>query len=100
METLYQLVVNIQTPKGMLEIGRFYLGTSLHFAESTFDSLGGGTDLNKYPSIRLDLLGTSDGGLPACLKSIGCNLDQYTANCRIITREVFRHLMFEDKSWL
>ncbi|SHL50484.1 hypothetical protein SAMN05444266_103543 [Chitinophaga jiangningensis] len=97
MNTTYHLTVNIQTPKGMLETGSFFLGNSRQFAETIFEELAGSENLLQYPSIRLDLLSITDDMLPLCLKRIGCNLEQYTSNCRILTRELFRHFMFEEE---
>ena len=97
MEASYHVTVNIQTPMGMLEIGNFFLGTEKSFAEETMDELEGSNNLGAA-SIRLDLLSTTLDNLPVCIKSIGCNLDQYASNCKILTREVFRHFMFEKGS--
>jgi len=95
MDTLYHITVNIQTPSGMLEIGKFFLGEDSVFSQATFDDLEGNTDYVKYPAIRLDLISITAGALPVCLNSIGCDLEQYGNNCRTLTREVFRHFMFE-----
>lgn len=100
MEPVYHLTVNIQTPKGMLEIGKFFLGTDNTFAKETFAQMEGSEDLLKYPSIRLDLISTTAGMLPVCQQRIGCNLDQYAVNCRTLTREAFRHFMFEGDTIL
>ncbi len=97
-DTSYHLTVNIQTPKGMLEIGRFFLGTDKSFAEDTVNELKGSDDLVKYPSIRLDLLNIESNKLPVCLKSIGCTLEQYASNCKVLTREAFRYFMFEKST--
>lgn len=79
----------------MLEIGRYFLGAERSFAEHTFDDLQGSENLMLRPFIRLDLLTTAAEALPVCLKSIGCNLNEYTDNCGTLTREAFRHFMFE-----
>lgn len=99
MDTLFYLVVNINTPQGMLEVGRFFLGANRYFANETWAMMEGSSDSLQYPSIRLDLVETKTGALPVCHKSIGCNLDQYAANCKILTREVFRHFMFDERSY-
>lgn len=96
MDPVFHLTVNIQTPKGMLEIGSFFLGTEIKFAENTFSQLEGSTNIISYPSIRLDLICTSRRDLPVCLKSMGCNLEQYANNCRMLTKEIFKHFMFES----
>lgn len=95
MDTRYHIAVNIRTPEGMLEVGKFYLGTDHGFAHTAFSRLRGIESAAEYPAIRLDLLGTPGDELPVCLKSIICTLDEYTENCRIITREAFRHFMFD-----
>jgi hypothetical protein len=92
---VYYVTVNIKTPDGMLEIGRYFLGVEKSFAEDTFSALKGSDNVIQHPFIRLDLINTSADPLPVCLKNMGCDLAQYTYNCRILTREVFRHFMFE-----
>ncbi|WP_291910703.1 hypothetical protein [Chitinophaga sp. CB10] len=99
-KTTYHLTVNIQTPKGMLETGTFFLGADRQFAETIFDNMAGSKDLAKYPSIRLDLLASTGDLLPVCLKRMGCNLEQYAGNCKMLTRELFRHFMFEGEMTL
>ena len=81
----------------MLEIGRYFLGAKNSFAEEVFSACKGSYNVMQHPFIRLDLINTSADSLPVCLKNIGCDLAQYTYNCRILTREIFRHFMFEGE---
>lgn len=95
METRYHITVNISTPQGMLETGKLFLGTDQGFAEGLSRQLQGTEGTPEYPAIRLDLLGTTGSQLPVCISSIACTLDEYGENSRTITREVFRHFMFD-----
>lgn len=94
MEPLYRVTVNIKAPKGMLEIGTYYLGAEKAFAESLFKKLEGDKDLAHHPGIRLDLVSFQGKSIPLCLEQIGCDLQQYTRNCEMLAREIFKHFMF------
>ncbi len=97
---MYYVPVHIKTPKGMVEIGRYVLGAEKSFAMRTFMSLRGEDDKQDSLCIRLDLIYEPAETLPICMKSIGCNLQEYTQNCAVLTREIFRHFMFESSTSL
>lgn len=84
----------------MVEIGRYVLGAERSFAMQTFVGLQGKDDIQGHLCIRLDLIYEPVETLPTCLKSIGCSLQEYTHNCAALTREIFRHFMFEDSASL
>jgi len=97
METQYFITINIRMPEGMLEIGRFLIGNVHSLVVDTFDSLNGSADISKS-ILRVDLIKMQQDELPLCLKSIGCTLDEYVENCRIITRDAFKFFTLEHKS--
>ena len=78
----------------MLEIGNFFISDDIDFAWGTFNSLLG-KEYNAETSIlRIDLAKkTSDR--TEYLRSIGCTLDEYVENCRIITRDAFKFFSLE-----
>ncbi|MCF2446641.1 hypothetical protein L0657_21975 [Dyadobacter sp. CY345] len=89
METTYQIVVQMKALNGILEIGRFLLSTDKEFAFETFNSLKGKTKLPETQVLRLSLLETT--GLSGNIIGIlGCNLDELSENCKIITRDAFK----------
>ncbi len=95
MDTAYNIVISIRTLQGMLEIGNFFPGTDTAFAHSVFDQLKGDLTSEDDAFIRIDLEKKQEHTLPERLKSISCTLNQYTENCRIITRELFRFFALE-----
>lgn len=93
---MYYVLVHIKTLKGMVEIGKYFLGKEPSFAIHTFAQLQGKKDKEEVPCIRLDLVHEPLNTLPVCLKSIGCNLGEYTHNCAFLTRVIFRQFIFEE----
>lgn len=90
METTYHIIVDITTTKGLLEVGSFYLGNDVEFATTTFDNLMG-MPYSNDAIIRMSLVETGKGALPKTLNGIGCILNEYAENCKIITRDVFKY---------
>ena len=94
METTYRIIVDITTAQGLLEVGSFYLGNDLAFARTTFDNLEG-LPVSDTAIIRMSLMETGRDSIPKCLNSIGCILNEYAENCKIITRDVFKFYNLE-----
>ncbi|WP_234645316.1 hypothetical protein [Dyadobacter sp. CY356] len=79
---------------GIREIGRFLVSTDKEFAFETFNSLKGKTTLPENQVLRLSLLETT--GLSGIIIGIiGCNLDELSENCKIITRDAFKFFNLE-----
>lgn len=95
MDTVYNITIHIKTPEGMLEMGRFFIGHNHDFACATFNSLKGSSIINKHTLLRIDFLQTELNQLPVLLKSISCTLNEYSDNCKIITRDVFKYFTLE-----
>lgn len=95
MNTVYTIIVSIRTLHGMQEIGTFFLGPDVDFADSVFECLTGDVTLEDDALIRIDLEAKEDGILPVRLKSISCTLNQYAENCKIITRDIFKFFTLE-----
>jgi len=96
METQYLITISIRMPAGMLEIGRFLIGNIHSYVLNTFESLNGSRDIAKSV-LRIDLIKNQADELPLCLESMGCTLDEYVENCRIITRDAFKFFTLEHK---
>ena len=96
MDTIYTVVISIRTLQGMQEIGTFFLGTEVDFANSVFDSLKGDLTSKDDVLIRVDLEKKEEGILPVRMKSISCTLNQYAENCKIITRDIFKFFTLEQ----
>ena len=95
MEVVYNVIVNIKIVKGMLEIGSFFLGDDIDFASGVFNNLKGDPEVKDDTVMRLDLVKKEENDLPLLLYSKSCTLDEYTENCKIISREVFKFFTLE-----
>lgn len=95
---MFYILVHIKTREGSIEIGRYLLGRDKAFAMETFLNLQGNDNKDDLLCIRLDLVYESPEALPLCLKSIACRLAEYTHNCALLTKEIFRHFMLEDEA--
>jgi len=95
MDTIYTIVISIRTLQGMQEIGTFFLGAQVDFALGVFGNLKGALISEEDALIRIDLEMKEEGILPVRLKSISCTLNQYAENCKIITRDIFKHFTLE-----
>jgi hypothetical protein len=95
MDSTYNIAISIKSPEGLLEIGSFLLGTNTDFAYSTFNNLKGNVAISNDTIIRIDLIKKEEGSLPILLKTIGCTLNQYAENCKIIIRDLFTFFTLE-----
>lgn len=81
--------------KGLTDVGSFSLGTNLDFALTTFDSFKGEANDEHDALIRLCLLEKNGKLPPKQLKSIGCILNEFSENSKVIARDVFKFLNLE-----
>jgi hypothetical protein len=95
MDARFHIIVNMKVAQGMIEFGRFSLGDDATTAYAIFGNLKGHKNVAKTAILRLDLIETTDA-IDTLLENIGCTLDEYSHNCRHITKEVFKHFNLED----
>ena len=95
MNTSYEITIKIRTPDGVTDIGSFSLGTDLDFALSTFSNLKGKNNDSDNAVICLCLVEKSEKASPRQLNSIGCILNEYAENTKIIARDIFKFLSLE-----
>ena len=95
MKPIYEIVVKTRTSDGLVDVGSFSLGTNLDFALTTFDSLKGESNDTNDAAIRLCLIEKSGKASPKQLKSIGCILNEFAHNSKVIIRDVFKLLNLE-----
>ena len=91
METVFYVLLGCRAATGVENIARFELGSDRDFAYSIFRKLKGTTESMETDSLTMQLVETK-AGLPYNLKIITCTLDQLGSNCRMITKEIFKHL--------
>jgi hypothetical protein len=98
-EGLYNIVINIRVPGGMIEVGNFFIGNDPELATETFNELKGNGNIQGSGMLRIDLVKRNTSPPHECLQSISCTLDEYVANCRIITRNAFKFFTMENNGF-
>jgi len=89
MEDRFSLLFSLKTPAGFEVFGEFGIGDDRETADALFNSLQGKEPLNDLGLLHIDLMET-DGALPAKVRTKCCRLEEVAANCKLVTREVFR----------
>jgi hypothetical protein len=95
MKPKFYIVLNLKTAGGFESYARFFIGTDPGSAYSLFAKLEGNQNVHEDDILHMDLIETMDG-LPLNIRVINCTLDELTANCRAITKEVFKILNMEE----
>lgn len=88
MESRYFILLNIKTGNGLESFARFEMGNNREEAYSIFRQLKG-TEARPDKVLFLEFWDTVDG-LPVNLDMITCSLDELAANCKLLTKEIFR----------
>jgi hypothetical protein len=97
MKTVFYIVCRLRTAIGFEAYGSFNLGDDRGFAHGLFAGLKG-RDLPKETDVlHLDFMETRDG-LPVNLRVISCTAEEFAANCKYITKEMFKLLNLENKT--
>jgi hypothetical protein len=95
METQFDLVLSLKTPKGFIDYGWYPLGSNPEFAYGLLSQMKGSDTLADSAVLHIDLVETKDG-LPAKVKSLSCSLDELCENIKLISREMFRLKNLEE----
>lgn len=93
METQFYILLSLKTKQGFVNYGQYFLGDDRSAANELFDQLKGDRDL--AAPLHIDLMETV-AELPVRIKTICCSLDELGANCKLITRELFRLKNLEE----
>lgn len=88
------IVVNLKSGKGYESYAKFFLGKSRKSAEAIFEKLKGSKDVSEKSILQLQLT-EIDEGLPLNIHLLSCTLEELAENCKIITKELFKHLNLE-----
>lgn len=89
MREKFYIILNVKTDSGLESFGRFFIGNDRDIAYSLFQKLDGNSDADEKNVLFMELMEVKNE-LPFNVKIIACTLDQITANCRVITREMFK----------
>jgi hypothetical protein len=94
METSYEISLNMKTLKGIETYGCFHLGHDEAFARRLYASLLADEEVSVDSVITIDLV-KRENGVPFPQGLLHCSYEQLSANIRLITKEVFKHLNLE-----
>ena len=90
----FYIVVNLKAGKGYESYAKFFIGNKKKSAESIFQKLKGSKDVSEKSILQLELMEIAKG-LPINMNLLSCTLDELGENCKIITKELFKHLNLE-----
>jgi hypothetical protein len=95
METQFYILLSLKTGKGFIDYGQYFFGNDREAAYDLFEQMKGSETLTDTALLHIDLMETADQ-LPIKIKTICCTLDELGANCKIISREIFRLKNMEE----
>ncbi|MEO7983394.1 MAG: hypothetical protein ABI688_04855 [Bacteroidota bacterium] len=87
--TIFYIDINIQTPEGPTQYGRFELGQDRESANELFKKLKGSPAVDPRDMLFIELVEIVNG-LPVNIDVLTCDLQQLGTNAMLITQEVFK----------
>jgi len=97
MDNTFYLILNMRTPDGFVPYGRFELGNHRDFAYSLFEELHGSKDIDDTDILHMDLMELKES-LPLNIRVISCTADEIAANCKFLTKELFKRINLDKGS--
>lgn len=97
MRTIFYIICRLRTATGFEAFGTFNLGNDRSFAYALFAQLQGRRHPHATDVLQVDLMETRDG-LPVNLRVISCTAEELAANCKCITKEMFKLLNLGNKT--
>jgi len=91
MEHVFYIILSMRTINGFETLSKFFLGNNRDFAYNVFVKLKGNKNINNNSILQMELMETKNE-LPMNIKIISCSLEEFAENCKIIVREIFKHL--------
>jgi len=89
MDTQYYIQLTLKTANGTEGFAKFLLGDDRKKDYAIVRRLRGITEVNEKQVMYLDFMEVKSG-LPLSVDMITCTLEQLGANCKIITKELFK----------
>ena len=89
MQQNFYIMVHLKVKDELQTIGRFHIGNQQPKAYALFRKLKGNSDADGTEVLFMELTETLSE-LPVNIKMIACTLDELSANCRTITKEIFK----------
>jgi len=96
MDSTFYIVLNMRTPAGFEAYGRFELGSDRAFADELFSRLHGTGSISETDILHMDLMEWKDG-LPVNIRVISCTANEIAANCKLVTKELFKRIDLDNK---
>jgi hypothetical protein len=95
METQFYILLSLKTQQGFCNYGQYFLGNDRQSAYELFGQLKGSEKIKDNCVLHIDLMETVDE-IPVKIKTICCNLEELSCNCKFIAREIFRLKNLEE----
>ncbi|WP_127131254.1 hypothetical protein [Pseudoflavitalea rhizosphaerae] len=89
MEKNFYIMIHLKVKGELQIIGRFSIGNNQSKAYTLFKKLKGNSAADGTEVLFMELTETLSG-LPVNINMIACTLDELSANCRTITKEIFK----------
>jgi hypothetical protein len=89
MGTQFYIVLSVKTIAGPECFGKFFIGNKRSQAMTVFQSLKGDRVIDNRHKLLIEVMECA-GDLPLNIDMVGCTLEQFGENCKIIAREAFK----------
>jgi hypothetical protein len=94
METTYYMAINMKTSLGMMELGRYFIGSDKAWATGSFGRLQVRPKTGEDDVLRLGLL-EKHKGIDLLLGQLSCTPGQLELNRRLFTVDAFKYFNLE-----
>jgi len=91
MEATFNIILSMRTINGFETLSKFFVGNNRDFAYNVFGKLKGDKSINNKSILRMELTETKNE-LRVNIRMLSCSLEELAENCKIIVREIFKHL--------
>jgi len=95
MTNQFNIRFTMRTVAGFEPLCDFYIGKDRNTALQIFNQLESAEELDASAILQLDFVEIMNG-LPVCQDIKHCSLQQLAGNCKMITKEVFKHRNLEQ----
>ncbi|WP_410221402.1 hypothetical protein [Pedobacter sp.] len=96
MKAQFYILLSQRGRRGFEPYGQYFLGNDGNAANSIFDKLKGNDDLKNEALLHFDLMEVVDE-IPMKVRMLCCTLEEYAYNCKVITKEIFKHFNLDYK---
>ena len=89
----FYIVLNIKSGKDFL--ATLFQGSNRKFADNIYKKLKGNKKVSNASVLYIELMETNNE-LPVNIHVLSCTLDELSDNCKMITKETFKHCNLEE----